>query len=127
MPNRVEGSGRGLGLGCGFGSGGVLLALDFVFIDNGAGIGIRISKVDEVGEQFRVSSLHLLGLLDERLALFNELGEVFLGVCKRGDLPIQILCLPFHAPSVLAEAADLSKHKHSKGEGNESQWKMDIF
>jgi hypothetical protein len=57
----------------------VLLALDFVFFHDSAGVGIRVGEIDEIGEHLGVAGLNLLGLLDECLALFDEIAQIFFG------------------------------------------------
>jgi hypothetical protein len=73
-------AGSGGGLGGRTGSGGcwlVLLALDFILAHNGTGVGIRFGEFDEIGEHLSVAGLNLLGLLDEGLALFDEIAQIF--------------------------------------------------
>jgi hypothetical protein len=56
-----------------------LLTLDFILFHNGTGIGIRFREFDQIGKHLGVAGLNLLGLLDQGLALFNEITQIFFG------------------------------------------------
>jgi hypothetical protein len=108
----------------GLGAGGwvvfgflILLALDAVFFDYGAGVVVGIGQGEEVVQQVGVAGLDLLGLLNEGFALFDEFGEAFFLLGERGELAVEIARLPTDGAGGLAEVADLGEKEDANSEG----------